>query len=627
MAIYSPGELVAGRYRITRPLSQGGMGAVYLAEQVSLGRSVAIKVILPHHGETALPRIRFENEARGVCQLRHPNIITYHDYGLDEAGRPFLVMEFLPGRPGTDLVYDHPPPTVRASLHVLGQLASALETAHAHGIIHRDLKWSNAMIAPQAHDPLFTKLIDFGILKVAPDGSSGDQREELTRTGVLLGTPQYMSPEAICGRALDARADQYSLAVMTYEILTGRRPFDAHQRIELLRQHVQDPPPPMDDIGPYRVRQPAIEAAVFRALNKNPHDRFASVLEFHDALVAAARGRDEDPDAPATRPRFGAIAARTPREAVAPSPTPSLLRPVAGAAAGSVPPGRPHAALARTRDGSAPWHVGPYVRWAAAALALMALGFTVTLALLNARPTPEEPAAPASHDAGVTSAPSSAPLRGGVLAPSAARSTPAETPTASPGHEGSSPPPGGEGAEAPRAASSASIAAPGTTQADHGTTARSEPSPEAPSSGEGVSHVASAVPGPTEPLESDAPEAVGTTAVSESALPAEPHAQAAPRADSGARAPSQSDTTETVSAASPSSSARRARDGLLTIVATPYAEVRIDGVVAGTTPIVDRKVKAGRRRVEFSHPTFGDQTRYVTVKADGRASLTVNMRP
>src|SRR5690606_33454684 len=227
-------------------LSRGGMGAVYLAEQTSLGREVAVKVILTGRaGREA--EDRFDAEARGVCLLRHPNIITYHAYGRDGRGRPYLVMEFLPGYPGTRFVYGDEVPTLEASLHVIGQVCSALQEAHEKGVVHRDLKWSNVMIVPQSHDPLFTKLIDFGILKVAPDGSTGDQRRELTRTGVLLGTPEYMSPEAICGHPIDGRSDQYSLGVMIYELLCGRRPFKSDSHLEVLRQHVQEPPPPMEE--------------------------------------------------------------------------------------------------------------------------------------------------------------------------------------------------------------------------------------------------------------------------------------------------------------------------------------------------------------------------------------------
>ena len=283
--IYRPGRLIAGRYRVTSALSQGGMGAVYLAQQVSLGRDVALKVILERGSDPDLLK-RFDVEARAVCQLKHHNIITYHDYGRDEDGHPFLVMEFLSGYPGTKLVHGDRQPTVADLVHVISQICEALDEAHRKGIIHRDLKWSNVMICPQARDPYFAKLIDFGIMKVATDGSSGDQRG-MTRTGMLLGTPEYMSPEAICGMPIDGRADQYSLAIMLWEALEGRRPFDSPSQFELLRMQVQDPPPPLMRGASVLDDHPGLALVLERALEKHPDDRFASIVEFQKALLAA----------------------------------------------------------------------------------------------------------------------------------------------------------------------------------------------------------------------------------------------------------------------------------------------------------------------------------------------------
>lgn len=286
--IYRSGRLIAGRYRITSALSQGGMGAVYLAQQVSLGRDVALKVILERGSDPELLK-RFDVEARAVCQLKHPNIITYHDYGRDEDGHPFLVMEFLAGYPGTKLISGDRKPTVAELVHVISQVCSALDEAHRKGIIHRDLKWSNVMICPQGRDQYFAKLIDFGIMKVATDGSSGDQRG-MTRTGMLLGTPEYMSPEAICGMPIDGRADQYSLAIMLWEALEGRRPFDAPSHFELLRMQVQDPPPPFERGLDFLEENPGLALVLSRALEKHPDDRFDSILEFQRALTAAIEG-------------------------------------------------------------------------------------------------------------------------------------------------------------------------------------------------------------------------------------------------------------------------------------------------------------------------------------------------
>lgn len=325
--LYRPGRMVAGRYRITNALSQGGMGAVYLAQQVSLGRDVALKVILERGSDPELIA-RFDREARAVCQLKHPNIITYYDYGRDEGGHPFLVMEYLAGYPGTKLVYGEREPSIEDLVHVIGQVCLALDESHRQGIIHRDLKWSNVMICPTARDPYFAKLIDFGILKVATDGSSGDQRG-LTRTGMLLGTPEYMSPEAICGLPIDGRADQYSLAIMLWEALEGRRPFDSHSQFELLRMQVQEPPPPLELGRHHLEHHPALALVLERALEKHPDDRFDTISAFYDALktaigepgVVTARGR-----AGSSGRRAAALPANPPASAPVSLPGPAPAR-------------------------------------------------------------------------------------------------------------------------------------------------------------------------------------------------------------------------------------------------------------------------------------------------------------
>jgi hypothetical protein len=298
--IYKPGQVVGGRYRIEAPLSRGGMGAVFLAQQVSLGREVALKVLLDRGSDPELLK-RFDVEAKAVCQLRHPNIITYHDYGRDEHGHPFLVMEYLAGYPGTKLVGGAQRRPVEDLVHILGQVCSALHEAHAKKIIHRDLKWSNVMICPQSHDPLFVKLIDFGIMKVPHDQALSGEGA-LTQTGMLLGTPQYMSPEAICGMPVDGRADQYALAIMLWEAIEGERPFDGAPQFELLRRQVQDAPPPMTKGQEVLDRYPRLEAVIERGMEKHPKDRYGSILEFRDALEEALR-----PHAVETRPvRAGA---------------------------------------------------------------------------------------------------------------------------------------------------------------------------------------------------------------------------------------------------------------------------------------------------------------------------------
>jgi len=577
MAIYTPGEIVADRYRVSQALSQGGMGAVYLAEQISLGRQVALKVILAHHQDSEALRRRFDSEARAVCKLHHPNIITYHDYGHDEEGRPFLVMEFLAGYPGTDFVYGPTVPSVDSCVHVLGQLASALAEAHQHGIIHRDLKWSNAMIVPQSHDPLFTKLIDFGILKVATDGSTGDQRRELTRTGVLLGTPQYMSPEAIVGHPIDGRADQYSLAVMAYELLTGRRPFETDSQLELLRQHVQEPPPPMDDIGPSRERMPELEAVIFRGMAKQPGERFATITEFHAAMARAVGLPEPTGPSPARRVTArGPAAGRAPTPVARPGAGPSIIAgrtdPRLGRGPGvrtgesALPPHRtPSAAPVDTaaETGSRPRQSAPLPRWVwiLGAVGLVAIGFAVTVLV-------------AGLDSG--------------------------------------PPPGPE-----VAVHVTPPAAPG----EHGIT------PVAPDAG------------PTDVTTANTDEDTGATTVAEAdttreadaavALAAAPDTRTAEAPDTHVAA-APPDTTAPVAVAhvpkTPKTATRRVvGDGTITVSAKPYATIILDGEELGTSSFVTRKVRAGRHKLEFVHPNFGTRSKTVTVRPDKTTKVRMDM--
>lgn len=290
--IYEPGTTIASRYRVEGPLSKGAMGAVFRAVELRTGQPVALKVLLDQYLDRDDLVERFRREVEAVGALEHPNILHYRDHGRDDNGRPFLVTELLSGYPGRKLVKQAPPPPLRDVVHVVEQLCSALAVAHSHGIVHRDLKWNNVMITPVAGDPMFAKLIDFGILKYAEDNQEGVKK--LTRVGVVLGTPEYTSPEQILGRPLDGRADLYSLGVMTYELLAGRRPFEAEIKADLLVMHMRATPPPLAEAaaGRYEISQ-ALEATIQRALAKKPADRFASVAYFGRALAAAAGGDAE----------------------------------------------------------------------------------------------------------------------------------------------------------------------------------------------------------------------------------------------------------------------------------------------------------------------------------------------
>jgi len=272
------------------------MGAIYYALDTRSGREVALKVMLEEWmGRDDLME-RFEREAQAIQALHHPHVVEYYNHGTDGEGRPYIVTEFIRGEPGRKLLKREPMLTLREVVHVIKQLCSALTVAHSRGIVHRDLKWANVMVTPMPGDPLFVKLIDFGILKYANDNTGG---RRLTMAGTLLGTPEYVSPEQIMGLPLDGRSDLYALGVMAYELLTGKRPFKAKHRADLLLAHVKKPVPPMADKGLRYEMPPGMEASVLRALEKRPDDRFQSVAYLSralDASMKAFEGEYVDPN-------------------------------------------------------------------------------------------------------------------------------------------------------------------------------------------------------------------------------------------------------------------------------------------------------------------------------------------
>ncbi|MCA9675703.1 MAG: serine/threonine protein kinase, partial [Myxococcales bacterium] len=269
-----------GNYVVTRELGAGGMGTVYLAEHPALGRKVAVKVL--HEDNAADPETvaRFFQEAKAAAEIGHENIIEVLDFGtLTVDGQPvvYLMMEFLDGvslgkriRRG-DL-------TEGDVRHVLRQCCSALSASHAHGIIHRDIKPENIYLLSRASDPLFVKVLDFGIAKLTR-GKVGSAR---TRVGTILGTPQYMSPEQCQGRGqIDGRSDVYALGVVMYEMLTGTLPFDGTLG-QVLQAHLVMPPAPPSERRPGVSAE--LEAICLHCLEKDRGDRFANMAELAAAL-------------------------------------------------------------------------------------------------------------------------------------------------------------------------------------------------------------------------------------------------------------------------------------------------------------------------------------------------------
>ncbi|MGY1637126.1 protein kinase [Geodermatophilus sp. SYSU D00742] len=274
----STGTILAGRYEITAPIATGGMGEVWRARDRVLDRVVAAKVLRSEFTGDPSFVARFRNEARHTAALSHPNIASVYDYGETEDERggqlAFLVMELVEGKPLVTILHEEGKLPVDWTLHVLGQSADGLSAAHEAGVVHRDIKPGNLIVRPDG----VVKLTDFGIAR-ARDATP------LTRTGMVVGTAQYLSPEQAQGFEVTAASDVYSLGVVGYECLTGGRPFDGTSQVAVALAHINRPPPPLPGNVPAPVR-----LLIERALAKDPADRFPDGGAFAAAIRSVAAG-------------------------------------------------------------------------------------------------------------------------------------------------------------------------------------------------------------------------------------------------------------------------------------------------------------------------------------------------
>jgi eukaryotic-like serine/threonine-protein kinase len=278
------GTTLQGRYRILEALAQGGMGIVYRAERVGIERQVAIKFLHAFVGANKEAVQRFEREARAMSKLTHPHCVPVIDFGVHEDA-PYIVMEYVSGRTLLDVVQNGPLPPGRA-LHIVSQVLSGLAHAHGQGIVHRDVKPANIVLVEVTGTGDHARILDFGLAKLL-DGPGASWSTVQT----AVGTPSYMSPEQARGEEVDARADQYAVGIMLFELLTGKKPFYGKDPFEVLKKHMHAEPPPLARAGgPSFSTQ--LEAVVKRALAKQPGERYASALEFRDALAATPEADD-----------------------------------------------------------------------------------------------------------------------------------------------------------------------------------------------------------------------------------------------------------------------------------------------------------------------------------------------
>lgn len=349
------GQLIGGRYRVTGVLGEGGMGIVYVGEQQmgSTVRKVAIKTLHQHLSKDPSVLARFHRECGTVAQLEHPNTIKFYDFGATADGTLYIAMEFVAGRPLADVVQEGPIAPDRV-VKIMRQVCGALDEAHMQGVIHRDLKPENIVLTNRAGETDFVKVLDFGI--AARTESADAQKEaKLTQQGMVLGTPPYMSPEQFTGQALDARSDIYSLAVMAYEMLTGKLPFEADTPWQWATQHMTAQPIAFEVAAPAKNIPEKMRSAILKGLSKDRDQRQASAREFFTDLSDGGRMTVEaNPAETAANARTGtaamdAVPAFTSAPAAAspyggaphPAPTPMAV------AAAPLPP-----APARTAGGS-----------------------------------------------------------------------------------------------------------------------------------------------------------------------------------------------------------------------------------------------------------------------------------
>jgi non-specific serine/threonine protein kinase len=284
------GTIVNGRYRIERMLASGGMGEVYRALDLQLERPVALKLIRSHLLSSPTIAERFRREAVAVARLRHPSIVTVHDYGVSEEAGAYIVMELLEGRSLRHELATRGRLEPRAAAAAIYVACRAVEAAHREGIIHRDLKPENIFLETRG-GVTTVKVVDFGLAKLEAalvDESSAP----VTNDDVVFGTPLYMSPEQCVGNDADARSDVYSLGCVLFESLTGRTPFSGKPVMSILYKHVNEPPPVPSTL--VASIPPELDAAVLRALAKTPTDRFASMSAFAAALESTTGGAGVD---------------------------------------------------------------------------------------------------------------------------------------------------------------------------------------------------------------------------------------------------------------------------------------------------------------------------------------------
>jgi len=282
------GRTIAGRYNILRRLGEGGMGVVYSAMDTRLEKQVAIKVLKEDFAHRSDVVARFTQEAKSAARIKHENVLDVTDYGATEDGSFYIAMELLVGTDLADVLQKEGAIELHRALNVAIQVTRALGAAHGKGIVHRDLKPENVFLVRADDGREVVKIVDFGIAQMKD--MTGQGGKKLTQTGMIFGTPEYMSPEQAKGAAIDHRVDIYAVGVILYEMAAGRTPFVGDSFMGILTQHLYEPAPAILSLNPNAQITPEYEAVIARALAKNPDERYQSMQELCDDLIKVRDG-------------------------------------------------------------------------------------------------------------------------------------------------------------------------------------------------------------------------------------------------------------------------------------------------------------------------------------------------
>jgi serine/threonine-protein kinase len=362
------GSVLADRYHILKRIGEGGMGRVYLGEHVKMNRQCAIKVMSPALVNDAESASRFAREASSAARIIHPNVAAVFDYGESD-GLVYLVMEYVDGEPLSRLLAREAPFDLERAVDLARQIAEGLGAAHELGIVHRDLKPDNILVAHSRSGREVVKVVDFGIAKAMQEGAG----EALTRTGLVIGTPEFMSPEQLLGDPIDARSDLYALGCILHLMLTAAPVFDAPTREQMIKRRLSESPPHAQALDPGI--PDSIDQVITRLLARSPDDRFASAAEVSEALSGTHTRRLSSDGRPLPK-------LETPRSA------PTVV--VSAASRERTTPGAALVRAAGSRRGARKWP------WVLALFAIVAVGGS--LLARNARETREQRYAQAQRD-------------------------------------------------------------------------------------------------------------------------------------------------------------------------------------------------------------------------------------